>query len=301
MIIHSRRRHGLTLFQLLVVLAVIAILIGLLLPAVQKVREAAARTQSRDNMRILMLAVHNYFSTYNQLPRGVDENHFSALSYLLSYIEQDNLFKNIDFKKSIDDEANAAARKTRIKTFESALDPVQQVKPEWGATNYLFNDKVFDAKSSLSLARIPDGTSNTIGIGETLKGDGQTQEVTLQRQYVLLGKDKLKGLKPDDGIEYFRRARAGRDSKHIAGDRCGSWMDGQFLMGTFNGQLQPNDSRPDISCAGLGGVSALRSPIPVVNVAMLDGSARSVRVGVSEQTWKNAIDPNDGQVLGPDW
>jgi Tfp pilus assembly protein PilE len=295
-------RHGLTLFQLLVVLAVIAILIGLLLPAVQKVREAAARTQSMNNMKQIMIAVHNYYSTYNKLPPGVDDNHFSASALLLPYIEQDALFKTIDCKKSIDDDANAAARKVQVPVFLSPQDPVQQVKPEWGATNYVYNDMIFSANPRFGLANIPDGTSNTIGTGETLKGDGQTVAVTVQRQYVLLGKDKLKGLKPDDGVEYFRRSRAGKDSKHIAGDRCASWMDGRFLMDTFNGRLQPNDSRPDVSCAGAGGVSALRSlNTNVVLVGVLDGSVRSVSTGVSEKTWQSAMDPADGNPLGADW
>ncbi len=288
-------RRGITLFQLLVILAVIAILIGLLLPAVQKVREAAARTQSFNNLKQIMLAVHNYHDTFGKLPPAVDDNHFSAHARLLPFIEQNNLYKLIDFKKTIDDKANAGPRGAYIKTFISPLDPVPQVKNDWGPTNYLFNDLVFGAKPPLTLAGIPDGTSNTIGVGETLKGDGGTHAVTVLRQYVLLDKDALKGIKPDAGVEDWKA------DKHIAGDRGASWMDGRFLQATFGTGLKPNDDKPDVSCAGLGGVSALRSQIRIVLVGLMDGSVRSVSNNISLETWKNAMDPADGNVLGADW
>jgi hypothetical protein len=287
----------LTLFQLLLILALIAILIGLMLPAVQKVREAAARQQSLNNIKQLMLGIHNYASVYdNALPLNNDANHFSTSAYLLPYIEQDPVFKKIDFKKSVNDEANAEARKLVIKTFLSPLDEVMQVKTDYGATNYLYNDQVLNAKPKYNIGTVPDGTSNTIFIGETLKGDGGTKPVTVKRQHVLLDEKALKGIKPDAGVADWK------DNKHIAGDRCASWMDGRFLQGSFNGQLQPNDSKPDVSCGGAGGVSALRSNLRVVNVGLGDGSVRAVTAAaISETTWRNAMCPDDGQALGADW
>jgi Tfp pilus assembly protein PilE len=288
-------RSAFTLFQLLIVIAILAILIGLLLPAVQKVREAAARTQSANNLKQLMLGVHNYHDTYGAMPPGVDDKNFSATSKLLPYIEQQNAYNLIDFKKAIDDDANAEVRKLQLKVLLNPMDAIPVVKPEWGATNYLFNDLGFYLNSKIKLTDITDGTSNTIALGETLKGDGQNKAVNVKRQYVLLKKEDLKNTGADTGVKYFK------DDKNISGDRCASWMDGRFLQGTFNGKLRPNDERPDVSCGGVSGVSALRSYQSFVQVALFDGSVRTVNATISHKTWKAAMTPNGNEVLGNDW
>src|SRR4029077_14708646 len=192
-------------------------------------------------------------------------------------------YKQIDFDKPMDDKANAEARKTHIKVF---LDPrdeaAETVKEGWGATNYLFtprpkpaledNDGVFFQDSKIKIGDISDGTSNTLMIGQTLKGDGQAKAVTVARQYVALNdKGALKNLKDDSGVKEWKAG------KHIAGDRCASWMDGRFLQGTFTGTRKVNDPRPDVSAeGGTGGLCGLRSLGDGVNIALCDGSVRFV-------------------------
>jgi type II secretory pathway pseudopilin PulG len=298
----TTRRRGVTLLDLLAVLAVLAILGGLFMPAMQMVRAAAARTKSQNNLKQIALGMINCADTNGGLlPAGRDANGYSGLAHLLPYIEQDPVYRQIDFTAP-SGKAPAAVRKARVAVFLSPRDLIEPAADAAGPTNYLLcagskvalkaNDGVFFQESASRFpASIPDGTSNTVFAGETLRGDGQNKPVTVQRQHVSLKARDLEGGKADTGV---RDWKAG---ENVVGDRCSTWLDGRFLQTTFSATLKFNDDHPDVEYGGDGGRSALRAPDDVILIALGDGSVRGLSARkVSLQVWQAACTAAGGEV-----
>jgi prepilin-type N-terminal cleavage/methylation domain-containing protein/prepilin-type processing-associated H-X9-DG protein len=133
----TRFRHGFTLIELLVVIAIIAVLIGLLLPAVQKVRESAARVACQNNLKQIGLALHNYHDVAQSFPPGCSAAHVSEwgttdapgwgwAAYLLPQVEQQNLYGTIHFNLSIADPNNESSRLTPLRVFLCPADSPPQ-------------------------------------------------------------------------------------------------------------------------------------------------------------------------------
>src|SRR5262245_36548172 len=139
----SPNRRGFTLIELLVVIAIIAILVGLLVPAVQAVREAAARTQCTNNLKQIGLALQNYHDSARSFPPGYRSNFdvggndtgpgWGWASFILPHMEQQPLFASIRFDLPIEDPANSAARVTPLKVYRCPSDTPPST---WTATKY---------------------------------------------------------------------------------------------------------------------------------------------------------------------
>jgi prepilin-type N-terminal cleavage/methylation domain-containing protein/prepilin-type processing-associated H-X9-DG protein len=317
----SARRPGFTLIELLVVIAVIAILIGLLLPAVQKVREAAARMKCSNNLKQLGLALHSHHDAKGGLPPGKDANGFSGVAYMLPYMEQQNVHALINFGVKESNAANNAARACEIKVLLCPSDPQGAVPagpPATAGTNYRLNqgfnilysgipdtdpaksnygmppaDGPFWDNSAVRLTDITDGTSNTAAMSEKLKGDWSSATVTERTDTFLLNDYPNT---PDAWNASCESLNVNDLTRQANSDLGQDWLEGSHSNSGYYHTNLPNRR----SCKKPGGrVATLASSAHAngVNVLFCDGSVRFVNNNVSLANWRAMGSRNLGEVV----
>jgi prepilin-type N-terminal cleavage/methylation domain-containing protein/prepilin-type processing-associated H-X9-DG protein len=334
----SYRQRGFTLIELLVVIAIIAILVGLLLPAVQKVREAANRMSCTNNLKQIGLGLHNYHDANGGFPPGyIDGNTnqnltpdmdvgpgWSWASFLLPYVEQTNVYNQIDFSQGVlNGSKNVAVAQVPLKVYQCPSDGLQQAFP------------VYDSTFTNPIATVAH--SNYAGCNgwiECFNGAGGNPGST--------GNDGLIGTSGQGGVGLFWRNShtriaevtdglsntiiAGeRSSNHapstwtaaVPGGRCPAWMANQpptpyapppgapydnadfgeaFVLSHGNGTHLPNADFPIFDpdtfySLHTGGANFLFG----------DGSVHFLNSGINPNTYQYLCTIAGGEVFPSDW
>ena len=162
------RRAGFTLIELLVVIAILAVLIGLLLPAVQKVREAASRMKCANNLKQMALAMHDYHDANGAFPPAFAKpSDYGWQVWILPYVEQGALYNAINpTATTLAVNANTILP---VSIYVCPSDPGPAINPffaGYAKSNYAVSEQVSDGGSAINILSITDGTSNTFMIGE---------------------------------------------------------------------------------------------------------------------------------------
>jgi prepilin-type N-terminal cleavage/methylation domain-containing protein len=330
--VRDGRGRGFTLVELLVVVAIIALLIGLLLPAVQSAKEASRRAQCLNNLKQIGLAIHAYHATNNMLPFGVgadddqtvatigglNARRYSCQSQFLPYLEQQVLFNTINFL--VDPffplysglappggglGVNGTAAITVVDVFLCPADEDRLIQP-WGHNNYRScngstwsgraGNGMFGQISTTRFANITDGLSNTAAFCERIKGSSDPQIL-----------DRLADLYSNPGAwtqaTFAPWCASLSDAQAVAltydVDGGQNWLEGNMNWTRYNHVLPPGYRSCKNGLSWNGVVMTATSWHPGgVNLLLGDGSTRFVKSSINASIWSALATISGNEVIG---
>ncbi|MGL6075030.1 MAG: DUF1559 domain-containing protein [Fimbriiglobus sp.] len=288
-------RNGLTLLELIVVIAIIAILVGLLLPAVQKVRSAAARSQSANQLRQLSVAEHHWAVDHGRFPRsygeivvpdspGSESGISRSLHYvLLQYMEQHVLYYNKVFTNQ-----RSIGSTDSVPTYYSPMDPATGTPSIWDCTSYAANSWSH-YKHTGPQSGITDGLTQTISFSERYRYNCSNSAIVWSSSEYGRPHESDSLLYPNSNVRFQRSATLAGSYDHIPYPDHPRLTFPNFIFQVAPklSDCDPRNVQASQSCGLL--------------VAMCDGSVRTLGPKITPHTYWSLVTPAGGEVISEDW
>jgi prepilin-type N-terminal cleavage/methylation domain-containing protein len=316
---HPERSRAFTLIELLVVIAIIAILVALLLPAVQQAREAARRTQCKNNLKQFGLAMHNYLDSHSKLPLCLNSTSkpISVHAYLLPYVDQVPLQSKIDFNVSWNHVNNTFARGAIVPLFLCPSEPTVSLPVGWAGTSYRASqgsnvlygavstdpgnanygmpesNGVFISGKSLGLRDCIDGTSTTAAFSEHPMGDFDNGRSTPFDTF----QPGTHPATPDEAMQDCRAIDTNNLTFQGVSNVGAPWLQSYHSTTQYFHVAPPND-RSCMYPPGRIATSAASYHVGGVHLTLCDGAVRFVSNNIDIGVWRAVGSRNGNEVVG---